>query len=146
MMPVRPQIQLVGYKALRRDLRQFGDEAVAMLKQVNKEAADMVADTARPNIPVRTGRLAGTLRTTGTTRGGVVRLGRKAVPYAGPIHFGWPNRPNQAKAWRGGPIAPNPFLYEAADKRVADVVALYNERLADMPTSRQLSYRVTKRP
>lgn len=143
---MRPQLELVGYRQLKKELRQLGDEAVASLKQTNKEAADLVADTARPDIPVRSGRLKGTLRTTGTMRGGVVRLGRKAVPYAGPIHFGWPNRPNQAKGWRGGPIAPNPFLYEAMDERVQDVMDLYSKYLETLPTSRKLGYRTTKRP
>ena len=143
---MRPQLELVGYRQLKKELRQLGDEAVASLKQTNKEAADLVADTARPDIPVRSGRLKGTLRTTGTMRGGVVRMGRKAVPYAGPIHFGWPNRPNQAKGWRGGPIAPNPFLYEAMDERVQDVMDLYSKYLESLPTSRKLGYRTTKRP
>ena len=143
---MRPQLELVGYRQLKKELRQLGDEAVASLKQTNKEAADLVADTARPDIPVRSGRLKGTLRTTGTMRGGVVRMGRKAVPYAGPVHFGWPNRPNQAKGWRGGPIAPNPFLYEAMDERVQDVMDLYSKYLETLPTSRKLGYRTTKRP
>ena len=143
---MRPQLELVGYRQLKKELRQLGDEAVASLKQTNKEAADLVADTARPDIPVRSGRLKGTLRTTGTMRGGVVRMGRKAVPYAGPIHFGWPNRPNQAKGWRGGPITPNPFLYEAMDERVQDVMDLYSKYLETLPTSRKLGYRTTKRP
>jgi len=142
---MRPQLELVGYRQLKKELRQLGDEAVASLKQTNKEAADLVADTARPNVPVRTGRLKGTLRTTGTMRGGVVRMGRKAVPYAGPIHFGWPNRPNAAKGWRGGPIRPNPFLYEAMDRRVTEVMAIYSKYLETLPTSRKLGYRTTKR-
>ena len=142
----RPQIQLEGYRQLRRDMKRLGDEAVAGLKQVNKDAADLVADTARPDIPVRSGRLKGTLRTTGTVRGGVVRLGRKAVPYAGPVHFGWPNRPNPAKGQRGGPIRPNPFLYEATDKRIPEVLALYSKYLEGLPMSRQIGYRTTKRP
>jgi len=145
-MAVRPQIQLQGYKQLRRDMKELGDEAVAGLKQVNKEAADLVADTARPDVPVRSGRLKGTLRTTGTLRGGVVRIGRKAVPYAGPVHFGWPSRPNPGKGIRGGPIAPNPFLYEATDQRIPEVLALYSKYLEGLPTSRQLGYRTTKRP
>ena len=106
----------------------------------------MVADTARPEIPVRSGRLTGTLRTTGTMRGGVVRMGRKAVPYAGPIHFGWPNRPAPARGWRGGPIAPNPFLYEAMDKRVGDVMDTYMAYLETLPMSRKFGFKVTKRP
>lgn len=143
---MRPQLELVGYRQLKKELRQLGDEAVASLKQTNKEAADLVADTARPDIPVRSGRLKGTLRTTGTMRGGVVRMGRKAIPYAGPVHFGWPNRPNPAKGWRGGPIAPNPFLYEAMDRRVGEVMAIYSKYLETLPTSRKLGYRTTKRP
>ena len=143
---MRPQLELVGYRQLKKELRQLGDEAVASLKQTNKEAADLVADTARPDIPVRSGRLKGTLRTTGTMRGGVVRMGRKAVPYAGPVHFGWPNRPNAAKGWRGGPIRLNPFLYEAMDKRVGEVMAIYSKYLETLPTSRKLGYRTVKRP
>jgi len=143
---MRPQLELVGYRQLKKELRQLGDEAVASLKQTNKEAADLVADTARPDIPVRSGRLKGTLRTTGTMRGGVVRMGRKAVLYAGPVHFGWPNRPNAAKGWRGGPIRPNPFLYEAMDKRVGEVMAIYSKYLETLPTSRKLGYRTVKRP
>jgi len=145
-MPVRPQLQLIGYRELRRDLKKLGDEAVAGLKDVNKRAADIVADTARPAIPVRTGTLKGTLRTTGTARGGVVRMGRKTVPYAGPIHFGWPNRPDRAKGWRGGPIAPNPFLYEAMDKRIPEVMETYSKYLETLPIARDLGYRTTKRP
>lgn len=140
------QLRLIGYRELKRDLRRMGDEAIADLKRVNKEAADMVADTARPEIPVRSGRLKGTLRTTGTMRGGVVRMGRKAVPYAGPIHFGWPNRPAPARGWRGGPIAPNPFLYEAMDKRVGDVMDTYMAYLETLPMSRKFGFKVTKRP
>ena len=143
---MRPQLELVGYRQLKKELRQLGDEAVASLKQTNKEAADLVADTARPDIPVRSGRLKSTLRTTGTMRGGVVRMGRKAIPYAGPIHFGWPNRPNAAKGWRGGPIRPNPFLYEAMDRRVTEVMAIYSKYLETLPRSRELGYRTTKRP
>jgi len=70
--------------------------------------------------------LAGSIRTTGTKTGGYVRAGsRKAVPYAGPVHFGWPTRPNPAKGWRGGPIRPNPFLYDALDARREQVQDMF---------------------
>ena len=41
--------------------------------------------------------------------------GRKAVPYAGPIHFGWPARN----------IEPQPFLYDALDDKADEVAHLY---------------------
>ena len=40
----------------------------------------------------KTGRLAGSLRVGATKRAGVIRAGRKAVPYAGPVNYGWPAR------------------------------------------------------
>ena len=47
--------------------------------------------------------------------GGKVRAGMKAVPYAGPIHFGWGRRN----------ITPQPFLYQAIDRRHAEVLDTY---------------------
>ena len=142
----RARVEIKGYGQLRRQLKRLGDEAIDGLKQLNKEVADIVADTARPNIPVRSGRLKETLRTSGTARGGYVRLGKKAVPYPGPIHFGWPNRPDPTQGWRGGPIRPNPFLYEAMDRRVGEVLGAYSKYLETLPMSRQLGYQTTKRP
>ena len=54
----------------------------------------------------------------------VKKVGKKKVPYAGPIHFGWGRRN----------IHPQPFLYEALDKRrdeVLDAFALNVQKLAD---------------
>ena len=43
--------------------------------------------------------------------------GRAAVPYAGVIHFGW----------AAHSIAPQPFLYDAADSRADEVLAKFHE-------------------
>ncbi|MDG4860140.1 hypothetical protein P8605_18620, partial [Streptomyces sp. T-3] len=64
----------------------------------------------------RSGRLVGTVRSSGTKTTAVVRAGRASVPYAGPVHWGWPTRPNRAKGWRGGPIAGFPFIALAAQR------------------------------
>jgi hypothetical protein len=141
-MAKKPLITVDGYKELRRDLRAVGQHGIDMLKAANKKAAGIVADDARPKIPYRTGTLVGTLRFSGTQRGGYVRMGSKAVPYAGPIHFGWPGRPNVTKGWRGGPIRPNPFLYDAADRRVDDVIDVYEQFLARGGPLAKLQYRV----
>ena len=47
----------------------------------------------------------------------MVRAGRAAVPYAGVIHFGW----------AAHSIAPQPFLYDAADARADEVLAKFHE-------------------
>jgi len=71
-------------------------------------------------VPVRTGRLRASVRVLASQRRGQVAAGKKSVPYAGPIHFGW----------RAHNIAPNPFLYKALDKRRNEVIRSY-ERSVD---------------
>jgi hypothetical protein len=44
------------------------------------------------------------VRGSGTQAAAIVRAGRAAVPYAGPIHWGWPSRHIKAQPW----------LYDAA--------------------------------
>jgi hypothetical protein len=51
-----------------------------------------------------------------------VRAGRTSVPYAGPIHFGWPAHN----------IEPTPFLYDALDQRRSEVIDLYEQRVGDL--------------
>lgn len=144
----KPGVRVVGLRKFQKELRGLGDDAVGDLKKIHAITARMVEQAAKPKVPVssgtssvisgtpywstgrsrNSGALKGTLRSSGTNRGGFVRAGKKLVPWAGPIHFGWPNRPNQAKGWRGGPIAPNPFMYDALDERrneVADAFARY---------------------
>lgn len=52
--------------------------------------------------------------------------GKGNVPYAGPIHFGWNTRPNPSKKWIGGPIKPNPFLWRAYQRKLGEVVRVYD--------------------
>jgi len=117
------RVEVEGIKNLARTFRQVGNEGARdMLLAANREAAEAVEITARPNIVRRTGRLAATLRSTGTAKGGVVMLGKAKVPYAGPIHFGWPKRG----------IRPRPWLYEAMDRRHDDIQTLYLRRLDEL--------------
>jgi len=67
------------------------------------------------------GALRDSLRSGASSRAGVVRAGKKLVPYAGPVHYGWPSRPNPEKGWLGGPIPPNELLWDAMDERRAEV-------------------------
>lgn len=144
----KPGVRVVGQKELTRILKALGPDAVDEIKRAHLEAAKIVERAAKPKAPAhgpgrsvisgapywyggprhRSGQMRGTIRSAGTQRGGFVRAGRKAVPYAGPVHFGWPSRPNPDRRWFGGPIAPNPFLYDALDERreeVADAFARY---------------------
>jgi len=117
----RSAIEVQGAKKLIRQINQLDNGLKQELKGVFIESAAIVYRRALPKVPVRSGRLKDTVRKSATTRQGSVKAGNAKVPYAGPIHFGWPNRPNYNKEWFGGPIAPNPFLYAALDERRDDV-------------------------
>ena len=67
-------LMVVGQKRFVQTMRKAGAD-MDDLKEVNREAAQ-----------------AGSLRVGATKRAGVIRAGRKAVPYAGPINYGWPKR------------------------------------------------------
>lgn len=111
--------EIEGLKELQKQLRQIGDEAKNDMKPAHKRAAELVVLGAKRFVPVRTGALLESLRPFARQTAGVVRVGNASVPYAGPIHFGWPIRA----------IKPQPFIYDALDERRADVVRLYAERM-----------------
>jgi len=110
-----------GLKALQKEIRQTEDvELKKQLRLANKEAAQVVADQAKVEVPRRSGRLARSIGAQASQTSAFVKAGTAArVPYAGPIHFGWPKRN----------IRPQPFLYEAMDKRIGEVRKAYEKNL-----------------
>lgn len=147
------QVSVVNQRKVERALRAIGKDAVDELRDAHLKSAQIVERAARPKVPVRSGdtsqisgkpywpmrrpaggQLKGTLRSGASSRAGVVRIGKKLVPYAGPIHYGWPTRPNPPARWYGGPIPPNTFLYDALDERrkeVEDAFYGYLENIKD---------------
>lgn len=120
-MAAPARVQVTGAKELRSAMKRMGAD-LKDLTRVNKAAAEVVADTARRRVPVLTGRLRKTLRAGATQRTGTVSAGSRLVPYAGPIHFGWPERN----------IEPQPFIYDALDERKGAVVELYEKRVEEL--------------
>lgn len=118
----RAAVEVDGAPELRRAFRKL-DGRLDDLKDLSRDAAEVVEDRADKLVPVLTGKLRGTLRTTASAKvGAVLAGGRTMVPYAGPIHFGW----------RARNIAPQPFLYDALDDRRDEVVRVYSEGVANL--------------
>lgn len=99
----RPLATVEGARRLRATLRAAGDNLDG-LKAANQAVADVVTQRTRSKVPVRSGRLRGTVRGSGTKTAAVVRAGYKSLPYGGPIHWGWPARKIKAQ----------PFMVDAA--------------------------------
>lgn len=98
-----PGVRVEGLDNLVRTMNRAKVD-ISELKEAHRAAGEIVAREAGARAPRRSGKLAGTLRASKQARRAQVLLGRTSVPYAGPIHWGWPARG----------IAANPFVSEAA--------------------------------
>ena len=116
-----PRVEVEGGAQLRRAFRRLGDRADD-LKDLHRYAAEPVAAEARELAPVDTGSLRGSVRQDRRAKGAAVLAGGARLPYAGVIHFGWPARN----------IEPDPFLYEAADRRAGEVHDRYAAGVAKL--------------
>lgn len=116
-----PTVRVVGARELRRSLKRAGLD-VTDLKDANYAVGELVARAAAPRAPVRTGRLAGSLRSSRAAGRARVLAGGAAVPYAGPIHWGWEARN----------IAPHPFIRDAAQSTEAVWLPVYEAALAEI--------------
>lgn len=100
------QVRIDGLKLTTKALKALDSEAPKEVKALNRSAAETVAEIARPLAPYLSGKLSGSIRAGANQRAGYVLVGGKLVPYAAPIHWGWPAHD----------IAPTPFLVEAAGR------------------------------
>ncbi len=116
------QLEIEGLRDVQKAMRNFSDDSRNDMKETHRKAGQIVVDGAARYVPVRTGALLASLRSAPTQRQGRVRVGSAAVPYAGPIHFGWPARS----------IKPNPFIYEVLDNRRQEVYAIYADRISQL--------------
>lgn len=98
-------VRVDGLRKLRRELREFAGNCDD-LKAANAAAAQIVATAAAAGAPRRSGRLAASVRGNRAVSRAQVRAGGAALPYAGPIHYGWPAHN----------ITAQPFVTDAAQR------------------------------
>lgn len=106
------RIVVTGADEVARRFGAFGRRADDLTTPFLTVANQIGAD-ARALVPRVTGRLGAGIRASATRHGGGVTV---AVPYAGPINYGWPRRG----------IAASLFLQRAADtkgERAAEQIA-----------------------
>jgi len=97
------EVRIEGLDELIRTLKRAGED-ISEFKDAHVRAGEIVATEAASRAPRRSGNLAGSVRSAKQAKRARVQAGRASVPYAGPIHWGWPARN----------IEPQPFLSDAA--------------------------------
>lgn len=123
-------VRVEGARELRRSLRRAAGN-LDDLKAAHGLAGAVVAGAAKPRTPRRSGRLASSVRSSGTTTAAVIRAGYASVPYAGPIHWGWPARHIKPQPWLSETAtATEPSwlpIYEHAVEAVLDTIRGANQ-------------------
>lgn len=90
-MPDSAGFRVEGLSSVVRGLQDLGVE-VEDLKDAFAAIAAQAAQVAASAAPSESGALRGSLRGNRAKGKAVVTAGRSAVPYAGPINYGWPTR------------------------------------------------------
>jgi len=115
-MAGRALAEVEGGPRFRRTLKQAGID-LKNLRNVHRSVGTLVAVAAAAFAPRRSGRLAGNIRAGATQKAAIVRAGGARLPYAGPIHWGWPKRN----------ITANPFITQAAQQTEPRWIAVYQD-------------------
>ena len=138
-MALPPAVQVSGVKELRAALRHADGQLKGELRRANKSGAQVVVEKALPHVPVgATSRLKNSVRALGSQSAGRAVAGSSVVNYAAAIHWGRGagnvnfRHGRKAGRQRGGPIKGRPFLWDAAQKYKAEVVAVYERAMVHL--------------
>ncbi|MFI9206194.1 HK97-gp10 family putative phage morphogenesis protein [Streptomyces sp. NPDC053048] len=129
----RFSVQVEGLNRLKRTLRQLKDKDLSKrVREVNKEAAEIVKPDAQRGVPQHTrtpkdskkyrpGKLAKSVKVVASANSAAIKTGTASrAPYAGAIHFGYPKRG----------ISPNRFLYRAMARNSEKVSETYEREIS----------------
>jgi hypothetical protein len=137
-------IAVDGIREVNRSLKALGEDTSAV-KKANVDAANTLIRAALPLVPTRSGRLKSTIRPVNALNYAAARAGITAVPYAGPIHWGWARvgARHKGKLTPGGPrsfrnIKPQPFFSKALGYTYQEIMDNYERNMNAIITKHKL--------
>lgn len=119
-----PLVTVEGAAQLRLTMRRAGIDMQRM-KDAHSAVAKVAENAIAGRAPRNTGKLASTIRSSGTTRAAVVRAGFKATPYPGANNWGWPLGANGIKGSYGGAF----WMQEGAKASESAWLAVYYQEV-----------------
>jgi len=87
VIPTDP-IKIEGLTRLNRSLRSLSKDAPKQLRLVGNEAAELVVDDAKPEVPTESGRAQRTVKAASTRTAAQVKAGGARAPYYPWLDFG----------------------------------------------------------
>jgi hypothetical protein len=121
-------IKVEGLQQTIKSLQALGADKTE-IQDANYQAAVKLITTARPLVPVQTGRLLSSLKPGRTTMYAVARAGSTRVPYANPIHWGWFL---DKKTGIKRNIKPQPFFGKALGYSKDQIIADYDRNMQQL--------------
>ncbi|MFE9026230.1 hypothetical protein ACFYOA_08200 [Streptomyces iakyrus] len=126
-------VRVEGLREFQTTVRRLRDRELSKkVRAVNKAAAEIVKPEAKRGAPVgkrdaksnkryRPGKLSKSVTVQASAKSAVIKAGSAArVPYAAPIHYGYPKRNIRA----------NRFLYRAMARKSAEVSEQYEQEIS----------------
>ena len=113
-----PQLRIVGLAEFTRTCKKAGIE-MEQFKEATQRTGQVVSFHAMSNAPKVSGRLASSIRPGRAVSRVIVYAGSASVPYAGPIHWGWPSRN----------IRSQPFLTDAGKQSEPEWTGFFLQEL-----------------
>ncbi len=114
-------IEVTGIRELNKALKGVGDD-FEDLKDANQLLGQLVANRATALVPVRSGKLASSIKTNRAKNKVTISAGRASVPYAGVIEYGWGKRGIKAR----------PYLNKAVNEKKGEIKEKYEENIKNI--------------
>jgi hypothetical protein len=115
---VAEAITVKGVKEVTDSLKKLNKDLEANL-ELNKELSTTLSQKASAMAPVLTGALASSVKGNPSAEKAQILAGSAAVPYAGVIEYGWPDRNIDAQ----------PYLNPAVNDNMGYIIEKYNDSI-----------------
>lgn len=112
-------VQVRGLKELQRSLRQIDKGLGPEMRKGLNEVAEIVAGSARPLVPVRTGKARASIKAGSSARGAAIKVGGTKAPYFPWLDFG--GRVGPEKSVRRPFIPGGRYIYPSLRRHRDDV-------------------------
>lgn len=114
------EIKLEGTQELQNLLTRLADDLESNT-ELNKDLSSNLAQKASSIAPRLTGSLASSIVGNPSAQKAQIVAGSAAVPYAGVIEYGWPDRNIEAQ----------PYLNKAVNSNMGYIIERYNQSIGD---------------
>jgi len=123
-------VKVEGLSEFNRNLRKLNSELPKALRMAHNDAAQLIVSYARPRVPTKSGRAAGTIKAKSTRTESRVSGGSKRASYYPWLDFG--GRVGPKRSVHRPFIKQGRYLYPALGANYDKFVALLEEKLIDV--------------